>query len=139
MEETKSKGSAGNQSVATDNVTNGSGKKLKKSATTDTAKELKREKALRKVLKEELKKKNDRVAELEKELDKQVGKVTELEKEIREKEQKFLDLYLENSTQHDKILELTNVLNSERETYASAMQLSEELSSNSREAKKAKK
>ena len=74
----------------------------------DAVKDLKREKALRKVLKEELQKKNERVTELERDLEKQVGLVVVLQKEVKEKEVKFLDLYMENSNQHDKILELTH-------------------------------
>lgn len=101
-----------------DNVSIGSSQKSLegggvKRASTDVGKELKREKALRKVLKEELKKKNDRVGELERDLDKMTGRVAELERELKEKEAKFLDMYMENSTQHDKILELTSILESE--------------------------
>jgi chromosome segregation ATPase len=103
--------SLGSSQKSFDGASSGAAK-IKKSQT-DAGKELKREKALRKVLKEELKKKNDRVGELERELERQSGKVAELEKEIKEKETKFLDLYMENSNQHDKILELTYLLDSE--------------------------
>lgn len=99
-------------------------KKTKKSAGGDEVqKELKREKTLRKVLKDELKKKNDRVAELEAEMETKNARLAELEKEVKEKETKFMDLYMENSLQHDKILELNNLLSSEREAYANALNL----------------
>lgn len=85
-------------------------------------KELKREKQLKKILKEELKKQTERVADLEKELEKQTKRADLLESEVKEKDEKFLDLYHENSSQHDKILELTNCLEAERETMQQAIQ-----------------
>ena len=97
-------------------------------------KELKREKQLKKILKEELKKQSERVAELEKELEKQTKRADLLESEVKEKDAKFLDLYHENSSQHDKILELTNVLEAERETMQQAIQEGE--FGNSKKAKK---
>ena len=85
-------------------------------------KELKREKQLKKILKEELKNKSDRVAELEKELEKQTKRADLLESEMKEKDEKFLELYHENSSQHDKILELSNALEAEREIMQQAIQ-----------------
>ena len=85
-------------------------------------KELKREKQLKKILKEELKNQTERVADLEKELEKQTKRADLLESEVKEKDEKFLDLYHENSSQHDKILELTNCLEAERETMQQAIQ-----------------
>ena len=61
-------------------------------------KDLKREKKLRKVLKEALGKESEKVKNLEKDLEKLRQRNEELEKENREKESKYLDLYMENST-----------------------------------------
>ena len=117
MEDTKSIGSSQKSGGGSIHAIEGA-KTIKKQASMmvgekSSSKDLKREKALRKVLNEELKKKNERVTELERDVEKQSLRVLDLEKEVRDKEAKFLELYLENSTQHDKILELTNILNSE--------------------------
>lgn len=59
---------------------------------------------------------------MERELEKQTKRGDLLESEMKEKDEKFLELYHENSSQHDKILELTNVLEAERETMQQAIQ-----------------
>lgn len=103
MDDTLSKGSSDNKASPEDlPLSKFAGKKLKKQQSTavseSSSKDLKREKALRKVLKEELKKKTDRLADAEIDLERQNLKVIELEKELKEKENNFLGLYLENSS-----------------------------------------
>ena len=74
------------------------------------AAELKREKKLRKVLKEALTKEQEKSRALEKELEKMKARNAELERENHEKETKYLDLYMENSQQHEQIVRLQNQL-----------------------------
>jgi len=60
-------------------------------------KEYKREKKLRKVLKEALAKEEEKLKQLEKDMERLRIKNEELENDNKEKESKYLDLYMENS------------------------------------------
>jgi predicted nucleic acid-binding Zn-ribbon protein len=83
----------------------GSSQKSGKSAQ-DLAKELKKLKQQKKVLKEELLKKTERVTELESLGEKNAAKISELEKEVKDKETKVVDLYHQTTTQHETISQL---------------------------------
>ena len=74
----------------------------------DADKELKREKKLRKVLKEALAKEQEKSKGLEKEIEKLKARNEQLEIDNREKENKYLDLYMENTNQHEKIVQLSS-------------------------------
>lgn len=74
----------------------------KKSKTSGPSKDdAKREKKIRKVLKEALKAEKQTTAGLTTEVESLRSKNSEMESELKNKEIKYLDLYMENSLQHE--------------------------------------
>jgi hypothetical protein len=111
----KSKGktslASGKDSISTSSPSgDNNGTSATGSGSADAEKELKREKKLRKVLKEALTKEQEKVRGFEKEAEKLKHRIEELETEVKEKETKYLDLYMENSQQHEEIVLLKSQL-----------------------------